>query len=1190
MLTVVVWNALGGVRKLRQARTALAALLALLLIVPSLAVPRAAFASAPSGYSEYYIPGGELQLREIFRDLDNDPSLAASAMHCVIGVTASADNTTIYYDHWEDGYDLDLNDPSTADETFTLNRGQVQRFESANIPVPRTGTPPPTYYDGQDRLYAAGGSVTVTRSSWPEVTGTVFALSWEIYPTKPFLTDYTIPVGQNLASAPKLYDDFARVYVIVQATADGTTVEIDDPETAGVEVSTTLNKGEVTQLYSIWAGTTVHASAPVQAQFIVGQAQAGLYSEGRNYTAVPDSLWDREYYSPVSGHFYSGAQGAYYETDLFLHNPHDAPLTVFYEDKLGTGSFTIYPGDTLSYRDGAGRYVPANSAVHLWAAEVFWGVGSVGTESPDFDWSFSLVPSFALEEEYYLGWAPGTSDTVPTNNGSPAFVTPSQDGTRVYVDLSPTDGTADRTYTLNRLDCQKVFDPDNDNTGMNIWASGPVAVAWGEDPATAGLSTPYLDLGYTTLPMREEWLDRVLALDKTADPEVVLPGAGQTTTFALVTRTFDWATDDVDVIDTLPDGWAYVDDSTTITFPDHSSVSGHDADPAISGQILTWNLDADLAADQALTIAFQAITTGTLADGFSRNEAVATGYRGVAPSRQTFSARDDAFVYVSGLSIDKSSGASGATVEAGDTIEYTIVVGNPSPLVTSHDLVIRDWAPEHTTYVAGSSRVTGYRTTTQSWTVADNFNATPYAYTNNTGTQNWAAAWIEGGENDGPSAGSIRVIGGRLQMTTSGRNLRRTANLTGALSATLAFDYTTSGNLEDGDTVAAEMSSDGGANWTPVWTLANDATGSFSGNVSGFISGATVVRFRLSAGYGSNEYLFIDNVRISYEVVSGREALTGAPAGDLPDLVAAAEHLELEPGEQMVVTFSVLVNDPLPPDATSIINTAQANSTEYPIVIRDTVIDPARPDPTAVTLLAFGAAPAPGGLLISWQTATEIDNLGFNLYRGQGGAPVRINTDLVPAQAPGSPMGARYEYLDADVAPGSAYNYWLEAIDILGGSDWHGPIAAETASLPPEVRLVGRKQYAVQANKLVRLRTSASGMGLREVYLAMADTPEAIPTSPQARYSLVTGLVDAWTGERWNAPQQPGGSTRAQSPYMAVRMDEFAAAWLDDGALEIKWPVLFKLPAIGAHRIYLRAVDASGADSGWVDVAQLVVR
>jgi LPXTG-site transpeptidase (sortase) family protein len=97
-----------------------------------------------------------------------------------------------------------------------------------------------------------------------------------------------------------------------------------------------------------------------------------------------------------------------------------------------------------------------------------------------------------------LGWAPGTTDL--SANGSPVFVTPTVDNTTIYVDFNPLDGVADVTYTLNRIQMQKIFDPDHLNTGMHIWATGRIALVWGEDPDTADPGNPYIDAGYTVLP------------------------------------------------------------------------------------------------------------------------------------------------------------------------------------------------------------------------------------------------------------------------------------------------------------------------------------------------------------------------------------------------------------------------------------------------------------------------------------------------------------------------------------------------------------------------------------------------------------------------------------------------------------------------------------------------------------------
>ena len=564
-------------RSFRRARKLAGALfrpLILLLVVFALGVQwNSGLAQSSTGYSEYYIPGASDQLWEIFVNNDTDPVLVeASGIHAVIAVTATTDGTTVYYDHWEDGYDFIPLTASGADETYTVNTGDVLEFESSNIPVQPRGSgdcavlPGVGFgcYDGRDRLFVAGGPVSVTRASWPESTGTVFSLAWEIYPVKPFLTNYTIPVGEDLSSAPKSYDDFAAVYVIAQSMTDSNLVEIDDPNTVGVDVSVTLNEGEVTELYHIDAGTTVVGTSPVQVQFMVGDAASGTASEIRGYSAVPDSLWDNEYYNPVPS-----APSSQGDTDLYLYNPNASTITIDFEDQAGSGSFTIAAGDTVAYSDtaGAGRVVPPGSGVYVRSNDIFWGIGSGDTESVTYDWGFSLVPAYALEDHYFLGWAPRSSEPTPMVNGSPVYISPVQDDTDFFVDYSPTDGTVDLTFTLDRLETQLVFDPDNENTGMEIRATGQFVVAWGEDPNTASAGSPYLDLGYSTLPFPADWMDVVLDIEKTANPTSLPLAVGQTSTFTIAVDSFDFPVDNVDVFDTLAPGWDYVDDSTTITPP-----------------------------------------------------------------------------------------------------------------------------------------------------------------------------------------------------------------------------------------------------------------------------------------------------------------------------------------------------------------------------------------------------------------------------------------------------------------------------------------------------------------------------------------------------------------------------------------------------------------------------------------------
>ncbi len=100
-------------------------------------------------------------------------------------------------------------------------------------------------------------------------------------------------------------------------------------------------------------------------------------------------------------------------------------------------------------------------------------------------------------------------------------------------------------------------------------------------------------------------------------------------------------------------------------------------------------------------------------------------------------------------------------------------------------------------------------------------------------------------------------------------------------------------------------------------------------------------------------------------------------------------------------------------------------------------------DATAITLLSFTAHPAADHITLAWQTATEVDNAGFNLHRATAAAGpyTRLNDTLIPAQGD-AVSGANYTYTDTDVVKGVTYYYKLEDVDIHGVSTFHGPVSA----------------------------------------------------------------------------------------------------------------------------------------------------
>jgi len=99
---------------------------------------------------------------------------------------------------------------------------------------------------------------------------------------------------------------------------------------------------------------------------------------------------------------------------------------------------------------------------------------------------------------------------------------------------------------------------------------------------------------------------------------------------------------------------------------------------------------------------------------------------------------------------------------------------------------------------------------------------------------------------------------------------------------------------------------------------------------------------------------------------------------------------------------------------------------------------------TAITLVSFTARAANGGVTLAWETGTEIDNAGFNLYRATStdGPYTQINDALIPAEGD-AVAGASYTFLDT---PGyGTFYYQLEDVDYYGVSTLHGPVEATVA-------------------------------------------------------------------------------------------------------------------------------------------------
>ena len=469
----------------------------------------------------YYVPLEEADLQAFFR------AITSSGIHgtnvTTIGISAFASNTIIVYDHWEDGYEFDLSNPTQAttevwgdrnasngcppsvtvctDANDVIEQGDIQFIVNAIPAWPRN--PANIYYDGRDR-FGVNRRVAVTRAGWDTGHGTLLAGAVEVYETSRWGQHYRMPVGTNVITGSQAFE---YTQASIMAKLDGTVVVIDLNSDGIPNIVTNLNEGQSYRLTSgIRIGTTITSSAPVQVHLITGDI-ASTY-ECRWYSITPFEDWASEYYSPVGT---VRTDGRY---DTLIYNPNTNAISVgieylvggvsvFTSRLVGANGVAIFTNSTLNT---AQYYFNTNN-------QPFFVLGIIDQSGTGdlYDWGYSLIPRGLLSPVMLVGWAPGvTPGTTVNTNKHPVWVTPLAN-TTIYVDyngnggpFSSDCGSYDVSFNVNRLQILRLFDPDHDNTGMRIFTCDgtDLAAAWGQDPSRSFSGDGQaMDLGTTVLPL-----------------------------------------------------------------------------------------------------------------------------------------------------------------------------------------------------------------------------------------------------------------------------------------------------------------------------------------------------------------------------------------------------------------------------------------------------------------------------------------------------------------------------------------------------------------------------------------------------------------------------------------------------------------------------------------------------------------
>jgi len=186
--------------------------------------------------------------------------------------------------------------------------------------------------------------------------------------------------------------------------------------------------------------------------------------------------------------------------------------------------------------------------------------------------------------------------------------------------------------------------------------------------------------------------------------------------------------------------------------------------------------------------------------------------------------------------------------------------------------------------------------------------------------------------------------------------------------------------------------------------------------------------------------------------------------------------------------------------------------------------------PTRIALQSFSAHTGidkngTRRVMLTWKTGGEAHNLGFNVYREQGGNRVRMNSSLIAGSAllmSGAlpkHAGRNYAWIDPS-AGGLSLSYWLEDIDVNGTRTMHGPVSVHAGARLSIDRSASETRMLSQLSQ-----AQPAGPGSQQSHMVEALSQVSAPTSSQIQkqFELAArpGVKILVQHEGWHHVTQP---------------------------------------------------------------------